>query len=399
MAQGQRLRLGLLGVGRRGQGHLSAIEGLGDRYEFVAACDVNETNARAAQLPGISIYTDVREFFSKAKLDVVDIVTPAETHHLMAKLAAEYGVHMLIETPLAPTRALMDFIGEAAEKAGVHVEVGENMWRQPQGRLNRKALDAGLIGKVLRVSSFYESIGQLGCYHSMSLMQLYAGAQVEEVRGFTRRFEVEPVKSYSTSYAAEDWVQAILLFSNGVIGSCTYLSSWLTPLRSGHSHLFTIEGTSGFINGGRGVSDTLYRLENNEQVSYQLKTEALGKGEKEIPTRFYYETSPRVEYLNPFSDSPLNYADRWGVRDIIAIADELTSIHRTVTTKSKPDYGIARARRDQELSIAIHESARLDGRPVQIPLTEMTVWEKERHQELGTKWGGDPLKDVERLIR
>ncbi len=395
----QRLRLGLLGVGRRGQGHLSAIEGLTDRYDFVAACDANEANAQSARRFGINVYTDVRKFFSRESLDVVDIVTPAETHHLMAKLAAEHGVNMLIETPLAPTRPLMDFIAEVAEKHGVQVEVGENMWRQPQGRLNRKVLDAGLIGKVRRVSSFYESIGQQGCYHSMSMLQLYAGARVEEVRGFTRRFEVERVKSYSTSYDAEDWVQALLFFSNGVTGSCTYVSSWLTPLRMGHPHFLTVEGTAGFIAGGRGGNSTVKRLENGSQATYQLKTEIRREGDNEIPIRYYYDTKPTVEYVNPFASFPLNYADSWGAADLIAIADELTSIHRAVTTKNSPDYGMARARQDQMLSIAINESARVDGRPVQVPLKEMTVWEKERHEEFRAKWGGDPIKDAEDLTR
>lgn len=399
MAQGQRLRLGLLGVGKRGQAHLSAIEGLSDRYELVAACDVSETNARVAQRFGINIYTDIRKFLSRENLDVVDIVTPVETHHLMAKLAAEHGVHMLIETPLAPTRPLMDFIVEVADKNGVQVEVGENMLRQPQGRLNRKVLDNGLIGKVLRINSFYEPIGQDGCYHSMSLLQYYAGEQVEEVRGITRRFDVEPVESYSTSYDSEEWVQGLLYFSNGIIGSCTYVSSWLTPLRLGHPHHLTIEGSAGFISSGRGVINTLCRLENGAQTNYQFRTDTILEGDMEIPLRFYYETNPVIEYLNPFSAAPLNYKDRWGMADIIAIADELSSIHKAVTENCSPEYGMSRARRDQELSIAIKESARLGGQPVKIPLQEITAWEKERHEEFRTKWGGDPLKSIERLTK
>ena len=48
----------------------------------------------------------------------------------------------------------MDFIGETAARAGVPVEVGENMWRRPTEHLNQQVIGAGLIGKVLRVSSF-----------------------------------------------------------------------------------------------------------------------------------------------------------------------------------------------------------------------------------------------------
>src|ERR1700757_811368 len=140
MVQGKRLRLGLLGAGRRGKAHLSAITGLADLFELVAICDLNEVTARAlAGSFGAKAYTEVKEFFSRESLDVVDIVTPAESHHLMALEAAEHHVNMVIETPLAPTRAMMDFIDEAVAKAGVTVEVAENYRRKPEIRLNRKA--------------------------------------------------------------------------------------------------------------------------------------------------------------------------------------------------------------------------------------------------------------------
>jgi predicted dehydrogenase len=399
MAQIKRVRLGLLGAGRRGKAHLSAIVGLADLFELVAICDVNEANARAlAGSFGAKAYADVKEFFSREKLDVVDIVTPAESHHLMAMAAAEHGVNMVIETPLAPTRAMMDFIGEAAVKAGVVVEVAENYRRKPEIRLNRKALEAGVIGKVLRLTSFYQPIGQQGCYHSMSTFRFYAGAEVDQVRGFAHKFPVDRSVGYGTTYDEESRTQAALFFNNGIIGSCTYLSSWLSPLRRGHPHFMTVEGSAGFAVSGRNLENSLHRLENGAQVVYPLKVRAREDGKQKISTRFYYETDPPVEYQNPFADRALNYADDWGASDIIAIADALASIHRSVTAKSDAEYGIADARRDQELSIAIGHSAALDGQPVRLPLGEVTAWEREQHEKFRAKWGGDAFKDAERLI-
>jgi predicted dehydrogenase len=51
--------------------------------------------------------------------------------HLIAKAAADHRGHMLIEVPLAFTRAMMDLIEEAAAKAGVHMEVGKTMAADP----------------------------------------------------------------------------------------------------------------------------------------------------------------------------------------------------------------------------------------------------------------------------
>ena len=395
----RRLKLGLLGVGRRGKTHLSAIQGLADLYELVALCDANEASVRATgSRLGLKGYTDVEEFFSRERLEVVDIVTPAESHHLMARVAARHGAHMLIETPLAPSRAMMDFIGEAAARAGVEVEVAENFRRHPETRLNRKALDAGVIGKVLRVTSFYEPIGQYGCYHLMSLLRFYAGAAVDEVRGFARQFPVERVEGYSSLFDTETWTQASLSFANGVAGSCTYLSTWLTPLRQRHPHFTTVEGTAGFIAAGRREANTIYKVEHGAQAAYPMRTEGRREAGQEIPTRFYYETHPPLEYPNPFAARPLNYADDWGAADVIAIADALTSLHQAVTGGRAPEYGSADARLDQELSIAIGESARLQGQPVRLPLREETAWEREQHERFRAQWGGDPFKDADRLI-
>jgi predicted dehydrogenase len=394
-----RLRLGLLGAGRRGKAHLSAIAGLAEMFELVAICDLNEANARALAVgSGAKTYADVKEFFACEKLDVVDIVTPAESHHLMAMAAAQSGVNMLIETPLAPTRAMMDFIGDAAAKAGVAVEVAENYRRKPEIRLNRKALEAGVIGKVLRLTSFYEPIGQQGCYHSMATFRLYAGGEVDQVRGFAHRFPVERSVGYGTTYDAENWTQASLFFNNGIIGSCTYLSSWLSPLRRGHPHFMTVEGGAGFAISGRNLANAIHRLENGAQAAYPLKIDTRQDDNQNIPTRFYYETNPLVEYPNPFADKPLNYGDDWGASDIIAIADALACIHRSVTAKSDAEYGIAEARRDQELSIAISHSAALDGQPVRLPLGEETAWERDQHEKFRARWGGDPFKDADKLI-
>ncbi len=122
-------------------------------------------------------------------------------------------------------------------------------------------------------------------------------------------------------------------------------------------------------------------------------------GVKDAPARYFYETTPPVEYVNPFAGQDLGYAGPYGPLDAIAIGAELSSIHRAV--ESKPDtnfYGLERARLDQEMSIAINESARLDGRPVRLPLGEQTEWERRVHEAFEKRFGGDPIKDARKLL-
>ena len=189
----QRLRLGLVGAGRRAQAHLQTIVALDDRFELVAVCDVSEAAVGAvAQHTGAAAYTDLDEFFRQAKLEAVDIVTPPDAHHVIARAAADYRVPMLVETPIAPTRPMAGLMIEAAERAKVPLEVAENVWRWPAERLARRVLDTGLLGPVLRVYCLYVT----GGYHAMNLVRTYAGrAEPVAVSGQRRRCAGEPYHS------------------------------------------------------------------------------------------------------------------------------------------------------------------------------------------------------------
>lgn len=393
-----RLRLGVVGVGRRGREHLDTIAALGDRYDLVAVCDLSEAAAQAAAAStGVKAYSNLREFFQSAKPDVIVITTPPDTHHVVVRMAAERGVHMLVETPLALTRAMMDSILEDVARTGVKAEVGENMWRRPSDRLTRQVLDAGLIGRVLRISSYYDDAGENSCYHTMSRMRIYADSEVEEVRAYARNFQgVAPVDTGRGFVTDETWTQAELRYANGIIGSCTYVTNWTRPLRAGHPRFTSIEGTEGFIVTGLGSPNMVRRLEDGRAVDYPLKVETRSIEGVEVPVRFSFETSPAFEFVNPFAD---RIVYRGGQRDGIARAVELDSLYRAVTKDEEPAYTVARARRDQELSILITESARVDRvLPARFESDAETPWEHEKHEAFRRRWGLDPIDDIAEFI-
>ena len=389
----RRLRLGLIGCGRRGRQQLSTIAALPDFFEIVAVCDMAEAAAvAAAQGTHARAHTSVSDFFDSERLDAVVIVTNPDTHHLMAKAAADRGVHMLIETPLASTRAMMDFILDVTAKAGVMAEAGEQFWRRPAERLNRRALDAGLIGNVSRVTAWYEAIGQLGAYHHMSLLRHYAGADVTSVRAFSHQYELQPSAYFGRSTNSETWTQAILTYANGVTGSCTFLSSWVAASRQGLPSFFSVEGTDGFIVSG--PSHLLRRVTDGVPADIPLRID----GDDAQPLRYYYETNTLTEYINPFADRDLREPTRAGLEDALSRADELMSLYRAVTSGEPPEYGLAKARRDQELNIAIHEAARTGEEIAALPGAE-TAWEEAQHLMFRAKWDADPFAGADILLQ
>jgi len=351
-----RLRIAVFGVGRRGREHLATIAALSDRFELAAISDLSETAVTAtAAVARVSAYMDPAELFRREKVDAVVIATPPDTHHLLAELAADAGVHMLVETPLALTCAMMDDLIECVARAGVKAEAGENMWRRPSERLAKQAVEAGLIGKVLRISSYYDDAAENCPYHTMSRMRIYAGADVTEVRAYARTFSgIAPIRKENETVTEETWTQAELTFANGIVGSCTYVTNWTRPLRAGHPRHFSIEGTTGYIVTGLGSPNVLHRVEDGGGVDYPLQIETHRVGDVDVPVRFFFATDPPIELMNPFSDRVLDHGTS---ADGISRAVELDSLYQAITANAEPAYSLAEARRDQELAILISEAA------------------------------------------
>jgi len=101
------LRAGILGCGGIAQKHAQAIVGLEDQVELVAFCDRNESKARAFSVQyaagRASVFTDPRAMFDQANLNLIVVCLPPFAHTDEVELAAERGVHVLMEKPIALT--------------------------------------------------------------------------------------------------------------------------------------------------------------------------------------------------------------------------------------------------------------------------------------------------------
>ncbi len=104
-------------------------------------------------------YTDYREMLEKEKPDFVDIITPPPTHLEMCKIAADLGIHIICQKPLAPTFDEAKHIVDYTEKAGIRFMVHENWRFQPWYREIRKLLDAGAVGDKIHSIYFRSRMG------------------------------------------------------------------------------------------------------------------------------------------------------------------------------------------------------------------------------------------------
>ncbi len=122
--------------------------------EITALCNSNFERAQSIMVPyGVkNHYTDYKEMILTEKPDFVDIITPPETHFEMCKFAADHGIHIICQKPLAPTIEESQKIVDYVASKGVRFVVHENFRFQPWHREIKKLLDQDTIGTIFSMN-------------------------------------------------------------------------------------------------------------------------------------------------------------------------------------------------------------------------------------------------------
>jgi len=229
----KRLRTAILGCGGFAHRHAGNLVGLPEDIELTAFCDHHDDNAREfaekyTQGQG-SIFTDHQEMFEKANLDLVVICLPPFAHSNEVDLAAQHGVHILMEKPIALSSEHAWRMVEAAEAAPIKTQVGF-MFRFGAGieRL-KELLASGEVGSAGLMSARYfcnslhaewwrdrsRSGGQLveQVIHMVDLMRYLMGEAVSVYSRQENLFHRE-----RADYTVEDVSATIFGFQGGAVG-------------------------------------------------------------------------------------------------------------------------------------------------------------------------------------
>jgi len=152
-----RLRVGLVGAGYISEFHARAIQRV-PNARIVGIADV--VSARASALAArfnIPKVFPTMEAMMNEGIDVIHILTPPDTHALLAIAALKNGCHVLVEKPLASNAEEVDRISAAAAIAEKSVCVSHSMLYD---RFVSKALNlvrSGSIGVPLTFDYFRSS--------------------------------------------------------------------------------------------------------------------------------------------------------------------------------------------------------------------------------------------------
>src|SRR5262245_47269401 len=147
------LKGALIGCGYVSKYHLKSWSKIHDA-RIVALCDLDRDRVEQAgcTIEGARLYVDpVALFESEEGLDFVEICTRPDSHRELVELAARHGVDILCQKPAAAVRGDLKAMIEACVSTGTRLMIHENWRFRPWYRAMRAEIDAGSIGRPIRL--------------------------------------------------------------------------------------------------------------------------------------------------------------------------------------------------------------------------------------------------------
>lgn len=236
----RKVKTGIIGTGKVGHLHAAALASK-QKSEFTAVLGrtTGKTQKFADQY-GVKAYTDLDAFLKESGVEAVCICTPHPAHRDPSVAAAEAGIHLLIEKPLASSLEDCDAILGAVEKSGVKLGMlCQRRFYEPCARI-REGIKAGKIGRPIlgsvtvlgwRDQDYYDSDPWRGTWkdegggvlvnqavHQLDLLLWYMGP-VAEVSGYWGNLN-------HPSIEVDDTAVASIRFNSGALGQVLVSNSY-----------------------------------------------------------------------------------------------------------------------------------------------------------------------------
>ncbi|MDQ0851330.1 UDP-N-acetyl-2-amino-2-deoxyglucuronate dehydrogenase [Arthrobacter sp. B3I9] len=227
-------RVGIVGCGNISDNHFQSYSSLAD-VEVIGVCDVDLARAREfASDRGIAHAVGSVQELIALGIDALSVCTPHPTHEAVVTKAAEAGVHVLCEKPIATDVASAERMVQAAEHNDVTLGVVFQRRFWPGAQALRAAIDDGRLGQPMlghcqvllhRGTDYYDASEWRGTWaadgggvlmtqaiHNIDLLQWFMGDPVE-VSAKAGAFVL------GDSIEVEDTAAALITFASGAIAT------------------------------------------------------------------------------------------------------------------------------------------------------------------------------------
>jgi predicted dehydrogenase len=272
VAPGSRVTLAGIGLGGQGVQNMVAFQRLPE-VQVVAVCDVNREGGgylswnwsqgtetqqcgreparrlleegyakqqRSGVYRGCRAYRDYRELLDQEDVDAVMIATPDHTHAVITMAALKRGKHVYCEKPLTWSVQEAREVTEAARRAKVATQLGNQGQADEAARVTREIIADGAIGPVREV--------QVWCPARFWSWPAWEGRPpdtppVPEGLDWDLWLGPAPYRPYHPAYHPWTW-RNWLDFGTGLLGDlgCHKLSTVFKALNLGHPS--SVEGSA-----------------------------------------------------------------------------------------------------------------------------------------------------------
>ena len=372
-----RIRVALIGTGARASYmYAPVLRALGAELELAALWGRSAESARRmGEGFGIPWYTDLDRLIRDTAPDIGVVCVSGAANGRVGLMAVQHGLNVLLETPIAYDLAEADAIIKAAGERHVKIEVAEQFHRRPMEQIKLRLIASGAFGRVH--SSFNDFAGH--GYHGVSVMRSYLGFEERPVRvvAISKEYGLAPHWSplaNTRGPRAEVQEHGIIEFQSGKTGIYHWTSvGYDSAARWWRSSRFLAERGMG-ISVGVGIEtrEWLSLLQPDGEAPRFITVERRlerndGGALIEIVAHTGDSEMPMVRWENPFRPSTRGRGVQWH-DDEIGVASCLMSLVNAVRANGAVSYGPHQARLDQEIVVAMDQSAHRGGAPVELPL-------------------------------
>ncbi len=150
----EKIRLGIIGVGNMGSGHLqNVIDGKCPKVEVTAVADIDPQKLENARkkLPSLACFDNAEKMLDSGLIDAALIAVPHYDHPTYATECFKRGIHVLTEKPAGVYAGQVREMNETAEKAGVKFGIMFNQRTNPIYKKAHEIVQSGALGKPKRL--------------------------------------------------------------------------------------------------------------------------------------------------------------------------------------------------------------------------------------------------------
>jgi len=147
------IRIAVVGCGRISKNHFGAIERHAIDLELVGVCDIDAERARQhGEQYKVPSFRELRSMLEEVKPDVLAVCTPSGLHPEQTALAAQMGVNVITEKPMATRWQEGLRMVRACDEAGVRLFVVKQNRRNTTLQMLKRAVEERRFGRIFMVN-------------------------------------------------------------------------------------------------------------------------------------------------------------------------------------------------------------------------------------------------------